>query len=85
MQAIEFSTIPHSGVLQIPEAHRKEWEGLPVRVILLPDKQAPSDNKSKTLLERLRTVEKIYSHPDLAENHDAYVNGQDNGSNRFDI
>ncbi|QLQ30721.1 MAG: hypothetical protein HZT40_02840 [Candidatus Thiothrix singaporensis] len=77
MQAIEFNATPHGGMLLIPEIYRQQWEGLAVRVILLPaDEVAPTTPKPKTLLERLRTVEKINAAPDLSDNHDAYVLGQ---------
>lgn len=77
MQAIEFNATPHSGMLLIPEMYRQQWEGLSVRVILLPaNEAAPVTPKPKTLLERLRTIEKIHAAPDLSENHDAYVLGQ---------
>ncbi|UJS23920.1 CopG family transcriptional regulator [Thiothrix winogradskyi] len=33
----------------------------------------PTSPKLKTLLERLRTVEKINASPDLSENHSAYL------------
>lgn len=33
----------------------------------------PTSPKLKTLLERLRTVEKINAAPDLSENHAAYL------------
>lgn len=80
MQAIEFNAIPHSGMLLIPEIYRQQWEGLSVRVILLPANEAsPATPKPKTLLERLRTIEKIRAAPDLSENHDAYVLGQTHG------
>lgn len=80
MQAIEFNAVPHSGILLIPEIYRQQWEGLSVRVILLPVNEAvPISPKPKTLLERLRTVEKIRAAPDLSENHDAYVLGQTHG------
>ena len=80
MQAIEFNAIPHSGMLLIPEIYRQQWEGLSVRVILLPANEAvPTTPKPKTLLERLRTVEKIHATADLSENHDAYVLGQTHG------
>lgn len=77
MQAIEFSATPQNGILLIPEAYRQQWEGLAVRVILLPaNETAPATSKPKTLLERLRTIEKIHAAPDLSANHDAYVLGQ---------
>jgi hypothetical protein len=76
MEAIEFQAVSHNGALQIPEAYRKQWEGLPVRVILLPAVEKQIDVKPKTLFERLRTVEKISGPVDLSENHDAYVSGE---------
>ncbi|MGB3916933.1 hypothetical protein J9253_09955 [Thiothrix litoralis] len=81
MQAIEFNATPHGGMLLIPEMYRQQWEGLSVRVILLPANEAaaPATPKPKTLLERLRTIEKIHAAPDLSENHDAYVLGQTHG------
>ena len=80
MQAIEFNATPHGGILLIPEMYRQQWEGLSVRVILLPAKEAtPATPKPKTLLERLRTIEKIHAAPDLSENHDTYVLGQTHG------
>jgi hypothetical protein len=69
MEAIEFQAVSHNGAVQIPEAYRKQWEGLPVRVILLPAVAKQTDVKPKTLFERLRTVEKISASPDFSENH----------------
>ena len=48
MQAIEFNATPHSGMLLIPEMYRQQWEGLSVRVILLPANEAtPATPKPK--------------------------------------
>ena len=74
MQAIEFNATPHSGMLLIPEMYRQQWEGLSVRVILLPaNEAAPATPKPKTLLERLRTIEKIHAATNVSENHSSYL------------
>lgn len=74
MQAIEFNATPHSGMLLIPEMYRQQWEGLSVRVILLPaNEAAPATPKPKTLLERLRTIEKIHAATNVSENHFSYL------------
>jgi hypothetical protein len=35
MQAIEFQTILHNGIVTIPSEYAAQWEGKPIRVIVL--------------------------------------------------
>lgn len=45
MEAIEFKTILHDGKVIIPSQYSSQWEGKPIRVIVLDE----SDNVSETI------------------------------------
>ncbi len=48
MQAIEFQTTLHNGIVAIPPEYAAQWEGKPIRVILLDsaEKSMPSPLQS---------------------------------------
>jgi hypothetical protein len=92
MRAVEFKTILNNGVVTIPPEYISQWEGKPIRVILLDEAALPSlestdegkDSQAETqtgtttsLLARLKQI-KISAPSDFAENLDAYLNGEKN-------
>jgi len=74
MNAIEFQTVAHDGVLDIPPEHRRLLDGKTVRVVLV-DAQAAGADGNETLFARLRRV-RIQGPTDLSTNHDAYIVGE---------
>ena len=79
MQAIEFETTLHNGMVTLPPEQATEWEGQAVRVIVLNPADAPTRPESITppspsLLSQLRQI-KISAPPDFSANVDAYLNG----------
>lgn len=74
MNAIEFQTVAHDGVLDIPPEHRRLLDGKTVRVVLV-DAQAADADGNETLFARLRRV-RIQGPTDLSTNHDAYIVGE---------
>ena len=89
MQAIEFKTTIHNGILTIPPQYSPAWEGKIIRVIVLEDNKVLEDNNiaenvatlpqknPKSLFSRLREI-KISAPADFSENIDAYLNGEKN-------
>ncbi len=73
MNAIEFQTIAHDGVLEIPMQYRRALDGKSVRVLLV-DSQSEAGEGSKSLFARLRRV-RVQGPSDLSVNHESYVNG----------
>jgi hypothetical protein len=69
MNAIEFQTVAHDGVLDIPPEHRRLLNGKMVRVVLVNAKPQAADTE-QTIFARLRCV-KIQGPSDLSTNHDA--------------
>ena len=74
MNAIEFQTVAHDGVLDIPPEHRRLLDGKKVRVVLV-DAEAQGTGGNETLFARLRRV-RIQGPTDLSANHDAYIVGE---------
>jgi hypothetical protein len=74
MNAIEFQTVAHDGVLDIPPEHRRLLNGKMVRVVLV-DAEPQAADTEKTIFARLRRV-KIQGPSDLSTNHGAYVVGE---------
>ncbi len=81
MQAIEFKTTIHNGIVTIPPQYSPAWEGKIIRVIVLEEDNTeniprlPQNNDS--LFSRLREI-KISAPADFSENIDAYLNGEKN-------
>ncbi|OCQ92416.1 hypothetical protein BCD67_07075 [Oscillatoriales cyanobacterium USR001] len=81
MQAIEFKTTIHNGIVTIPTQYSHTWEGKIIRVIVLEEDNTeniptpPQNNDS--LFSRLREI-KISAPADFSENIDAYLNGEKN-------
>ncbi len=73
MNAIEFQTVAHDGVLNIPPEHRHRLDGKTLRVVLV-DAEAQDTDGNETLFARLRRV-RIQGPTDLSSNHDAYITG----------
>jgi hypothetical protein len=73
MHAIEFQTIVHDGVLQIPIEHRRELDGRDVRVVVV-DTRTEDPGETEPLLARLRRV-RVAGPADLSADHDAYAIG----------
>lgn len=48
MQAIEFKTTIHNGIISIPPEYLPQWEGKTVRIIVLEDSQPIENISSKT-------------------------------------
>ena len=74
MNAIEFQTVAHDGVLDIPPEHRRLLDGKAVRVVLV-DAEAQGTGGNETLFSRLRRV-RIQGPTDLSARHDAYIVGE---------
>ena len=74
MNAIEFDTIAHGGIVALPEAYRQQWSERNVRVIVMTMDELP-DNQRPSLLSSLKNI-KIKGPEDFAENLDAYLNGE---------
>jgi hypothetical protein len=74
MNAIEFQTVAHDGVLDIPPEHRRLLDGKIVRVVLVDAEPQDADTE-QTIFARLRRVN-IQGPSDLSTNHDAYVVGE---------
>ena len=77
MNAIQFDTIAHDGIVTvtIPEADRQQWDGKNVRVLVLVlALDEPQTKPKASLLTSLKQI-KISGPEDFAENHDAYLNG----------
>jgi hypothetical protein len=74
MNAIEFQTVAHDGVLDIPPEHRRLLDGKTVHVVLL-DAEVQSTGGNETLFSRLRRV-RIQGPTDLSAHHDAYIVGE---------
>jgi hypothetical protein len=74
MNAIEFQTVAHDGVVDIPLEHRRQLDGKTVHVILV-NVQAEGTGEAETLFARLRRV-RIKGPEDLSTNHDAHVIGE---------
>lgn len=74
MNAIEFQTVAHDGVLDIPPEHRRRLDGKTVRVVLV-DAQAQGVDGNEALFARLRRV-RLQGPTDLSTNHDAYITGE---------
>jgi hypothetical protein len=79
MQAIEFKTTIHNGIVTLPPKYSSEWEGKIIRVIVLENQNSentdiPNPNTS-SLFSRLREI-KISAPADFSENIDAYLNGE---------
>ena len=83
MQAIEFKTTIHNGILTIPQQYSPAWEGKIIRVIVLEDNNiaenlaTPPQKNPESLFSRLRQI-KISAPSDFSENIDAYLNGEKN-------
>lgn len=82
MQAIEFETTLHNGIVTLPPEQATQWEGQSVRVIVLnpadePPLPDPQPQPQTSLLSQLRQI-KISAPPDFSENIDAYLNGEKN-------
>jgi hypothetical protein len=93
MRAVEFKTILNNGVVTIPPEYVSQWEGKPIRVILLDEAtlpspegtdegkdsqaEAPQTGATTSLFARLKQI-KISAPSDFAENLDAYLNGEKN-------
>jgi hypothetical protein len=80
MQAIEFETTLHNGMVTLPPEQATHWEGQSVRVIVLnPTEERPLPEAIRSpqpsLLSQLRQI-KISAPSDLSENVDAYLNGE---------
>lgn len=79
MQAIEFETTLHNGIVTLPPEQATQWEGQAVRVIVLnpADATLPASISPPptSLLSQLRQI-KISAPPDFSENVDAYLNGE---------
>ena len=74
MNAIEFQTVAHDGVLDIPPEHRRLLDGKTVRVVLV-DAEAQGTGGNETLFTRLRRV-RVQGPTDLSANHDGYIVGE---------
>ncbi|MBD2425593.1 hypothetical protein [Phormidium sp. FACHB-1136] len=76
MQAIEFETTLHNGIVTLPPEQATQWEGQAVRVIVLnpADATLPASISPPptSLLSQLRQI-KISAPPDFSENVDAYL------------
>lgn len=80
MQAIEFETTLHNGIVTLPPEQATQWEGQAVRVIVLnPTDERPLPESilppPPSLLSQLRQI-KISAPPDFSENVDAYLHGE---------
>ncbi|WYL94654.1 MAG: hypothetical protein HEQ35_13030 [Gloeotrichia echinulata IR180] len=56
MEAIEFKTIIHNGTVVIPPQYSSEWEGKPIRVIVLDDSELlsePVEKLKKTIFKAI--------------------------------
>ena len=73
MNAIEFQTTVHDGILQIPLEHQRQLDGRDVRVVVV-DTQTEDAGETETLFARLRRV-RIAGPADLSTDHDSYVIG----------
>jgi hypothetical protein len=73
MNAIEFQTTVHDGILRIPLEHQQELDGRDVRVVVV-DTQTEAAGETETLFARLRRV-RIAGPTDLSTDHDSYVIG----------
>jgi hypothetical protein len=73
MNAIEFQTTVHDGILRIPLEHQRQLDGRAVRVVVV-DTQTEDAGGAETLFARLRRV-RIAGPTDLSTDHDAYVIG----------
>ena len=75
MNAIQFDTIAHDGIVTvtIPESDRLQWDGKNVRVLVLALDE-PQTKPKASLLTSLKQI-KLSGPEDFAENHDAYLNG----------
>ncbi len=47
MEAIEFKTILHDGKVTIPSQYSSQWEGKPIRVIVLHESDNVSEARKK--------------------------------------
>lgn len=56
MEAIEFKTILHNGTVVIPTAYRSQWEGKPIRVIVLDDSQSSSQPMQKPKTRMFKAI-----------------------------
>ncbi len=74
INATEFTTESHHGILKIPAEYQAQWEGKQVKVILLESKELPVKPK-KPLLKALSEIE-ISAPADFSENIDAYLTGE---------
>jgi hypothetical protein len=81
MQAIEFKTTIHNGIVTLPSEYSDDWEGKSIRVIVLEDnntENAPRESQNTTsLFSRLRQI-KISAPTDFSENIDTYLNEERN-------
>ena len=83
MQAIEFKTTIHNGIVTIPPQYSPAWEGKIIRVIVLEDNNTTENittepqKNTDSLFSRLRQI-KISAPPDFSENIDAYLSGEKN-------
>ncbi len=74
MSSIEFQTIAHDGVVEIPPEHQRALNGRKVRVVLV-DVVQDERGDGETLFARLRRLH-VDGPQDLSANHDHYAAGQ---------
>ncbi|MBT3413417.1 MAG: hypothetical protein HN424_05125 [Candidatus Jacksonbacteria bacterium] len=70
---LEYQTIPHDGVIEIPQENWDYWNGKKINVVLMETERADK-TPGTTLMSGLREVS-ISGPLDFSENHDFYLNG----------
>ncbi len=70
MQAIEFKTTIHNGIVTLPSQYSDDWEGKSIRVIVLEDNNTENiptvSTNTSSLFSRLRQI-KISAPSDFSE------------------
>ncbi len=56
MEAIEFKTVIHDGIVNLPVEYSSQWEGKKIRVIVLDESESLSDSGDKSEKKMLKAI-----------------------------
>ena len=56
MEAIEFKTVIHDGIVNLPVEYSSKWEGKKIRVIVLDESESLSESGDKSEKKILKAI-----------------------------
>lgn len=56
MEAIEFKTVIHDGIVNLPVEYSSQWEGKKIRVIVLDESESLSESGDKSEKKMLKAI-----------------------------